>query len=144
MPTTIKFTDDEYAALLTVLAYVQGEEEKDVGANYDVPDDFDEKNYQEQIKMMRKADATDHVYYSLCKTYLAIDGEEETESVYQDDEEEDGCNRCGDQDIEYCHKQEEYLCVEHLKVLGCGDCKTCRVDETKEDVEEKINLTVGA
>jgi hypothetical protein len=95
--TTIKFTEDQYKALLEVLAYNQQDEERDVCEKYPALDEMnfrETSSYSKQLKMLREVGATDHIYYARCITYLAIDGE--------DEEELEDCDCCG-----YTHHSED-------------------------------------
>ena len=134
MPT-IKFTEDQYKCLLEVLAYNQQDEERDVCEKYPALDEMDfceKSSYLEQLKMLKKVGAEDHIYYARCVAYLAIDGVDDTESVHTDDE--NFCACCNETAHQYCDKVEEWFCDNHLVVKGCGKCVSCKdlIDEEEE------------
>jgi len=110
MPT-IKFTDSQYEALLSILGYVAGEE-KDLQERYDLPDNFEEVSNAKKIHMIHKVGATGHIYREILLLTMAIDGEEEEEE--DKEEEQKKCHLCN---AEFQETSED---------KGHAWCKSCR------------------
>lgn len=123
MPT-IKFSDSQYEALRSVLAYVC-DEEKSIQETYELPDNFEEVSSAKKIHMIQKAGATGHIFRDICLLNMVIN--EQEEEIESDAE----CECCTD----YYHESQ---------IVGsCNDgncpytidnmCKYCGVwDEEKE------------
>jgi hypothetical protein len=82
MPT-IKFSERQYKALLTILSYLENEK-KHVCEEHDI--ELDDEDEKEQLRTMRAVEAFDHIYYDTLLVSLAVDGEDDD---YDEDEKED-------------------------------------------------------
>ena len=137
MPT-IKFTDEQYESLLTVLSYLADSEGQDVCEKHDVPGDFDEKSTKEQVKMMRKAEADGHIFFHTCLVYLALDGEEEDDEEEEENDNGKVCQRCG---RTTCPSDDHYpsRLLWNSNKTGKEICRCCVSDEDEEEDKKSVH-----